>query len=260
MGAVGVSAGFLPGASAIHRLDPRAKVLAAAVLTAGLFVGQSLAGVAIVLAVTCAVLAVSQVGAQRAWILVRPLVPLMVLISAAQFLVGAPEVTVVGDQVVQSPTAQAAMLVMRLLAMALLAFLVTSTTAAMDVAFALERLFAPLRLVRLPVADMALLFALAIGFVPMMAAELERLQQAQAARGARARGFAPRMRLRLRIAVIVPLVVLAFRRARHLAEAMRVRGFARGARRTRFREYHLGAGDLAVVALAITVATAAVLV
>ena len=94
----------------------------------------------------------------------------------------------------------------------------------------------PLKLIRVPVAEITMIMTIALRFIPTLMEESRRLMLAQMARGAdfetgnlfrKARNLTP---------LIVPLFVSAFRRADELAVAMEARGYRIGARRTRMRE------------------------
>ena len=126
----------------------------------------------------------------------------------------------------------------------------TLTTSPIEITDALERLLSPLKLVRFPVHEMALMMSIALRFIPTLMEETDRIMKAQTARGAsfdtggviaRAKGMVP---------ILVPLFVSAFKRADELAMAMESRCYNGGEGRTRMKVLHIKGAD--IVACVIT--------
>lgn len=246
--------------SLLHVVDARTKLVALAVLVAATFAASSLAGQAVVLLAVAGGLAWARTPGADVARALRPLALLFVAIVIFQGALGAGQsVAVAGSITVESGYAQAAVRSMQVTTIVLASFLLTSTTAPVQIAAALRALLSPLRQLRVPVDDMSLMMAIGLSFVPTMTAELERLQLAQRARGADVAGLGLAMRVRLRAALLVPLVVLAFRRAHALAEAMRIRGYVRGGTRSSYAEPRIGGGDVALFAGACLIAALAVI-
>jgi energy-coupling factor transport system permease protein len=104
------------------------------------------------------------------------------------------------------------------------------------------QLLRPLRVVRFPVDDAAMMMSIALRFMPTTAEEAERIVVAQTARGARFSEGGPVARARAWVPVLVPLFVRLFRRADDLAIAMEARCY-RGEGRTRLREPRMRTAD-----------------
>jgi energy-coupling factor transport system permease protein len=161
-----------------------------------------------------------------------------------------PEVEVIRNTTIDSGPAWIALRLLQVSALIIASLMATARTGSVELASALAWFTAPLRILRVPVESVALALALSLSLVPAMTADLERLRQAQVARGIDPRAFGPRVRLRLKALLIAPLVVLAFRRAYLVAEAMHVRGWNANVRRTHWRPVSRPLLDLAVLALA----------
>ena len=97
----------------------------------------------------------------------------------------------------------------------------------------------PLRHVRVPVQDIAVMVSMALRFVPTFLEEFDRIRTAQAARGAEVETGHPGRRIKALTALIIPLMASTFRRADELTEAMEARGYARGIRTT-LNKLHFG--------------------
>lgn len=104
----------------------------------------------------------------------------------------------------------------RVVALILLADLVTRTTRMGDLLAILQRLLRPLRVFRLDPDRAALAISLTIAMVPVLAGFLNQVRDAQRARGVR---LGPRAAL--------PLLVLTLRHADDVGDALAARGLAR---------------------------------
>jgi energy-coupling factor transport system permease protein len=136
--------------------------------------------------------------------------------------------------------------------------LVTLTTSPVALTDALSRLMGPLRFVRVPVDDVAMMFSIALRFIPTTAEEAEKIIVAQTARGAVFDEGGPVKRARAWVPVLVPLFVNLFRRADDLAIAMESRCYT-GRGRTRLHEARMRVVDWAALVVGVTAALAAVI-
>ncbi|MDZ7697827.1 MAG: energy-coupling factor transporter transmembrane component T [Deltaproteobacteria bacterium] len=122
------------------------------------------------------------------------------------------------------------------------AALLTMTTSPSELISGIERLLRPLKWIGVPSHDVAMMISLALRFVPTLLGEIHRIRDAQAARGARLNHGPILNRLKAVSALVLPVVLSAFRRADALAMAMAARGYG-GGKRTTMRELSLGRGD-----------------
>ncbi len=266
---------FIPGGSVVHRLDPRAKLIAfviiiAGVITASSYVANGVAFIAVVLLV-----AVSGIPLGYLFGGVRPILPILAVYTIFNFLflgnydpTGSPvmfrtpvslgpwefALTVTDNSIRQ--TVQG---IFRIFDLILLSSLLTVTTPITSLAKGIESLLAPLRRVKVPGHEIAMMLAIAYRFVPTVAEELERLMKAQASRGAdfgRPGAFRFVQRTRQLVSITVPLFVSAFRRAEDLILAMESRCYVGGAGRSAVDLDPMRSGDWGalVVATAFTLA------
>jgi energy-coupling factor transporter transmembrane protein EcfT len=120
------------------------------------------------------------------------------------------------------------------------------TTSSSDLVSGIERLLRPLRFLRIPSHDIAIMISVALRFVPTLLEEVERVKEAQVARGADFAYGGPVKRLRKMASLVIPLILCTFRRADELALAMEGRGYQRGPR-TYLRELKLSRADYAAL-------------
>lgn len=117
-----------------------------------------------------------------------------------------------------------------------LALLLTMTTTPVALVEGLTMLLSPLRKLKLPVDDFALMTLIALRFIPTLIEEGEQLIKAQTARGATLARGTLRDRFQSVAAMFAPFIQGALRRASDLATALDARGFASEHGRTPLHE------------------------
>ena len=242
----------LPALPALPMLvDARARLLACALAVAAALLASSLLAAVLVTAAAAVVVALARIGRARVRLAVRPLVALVVLLVALQLLVGGEhEVSVAPGIDTTHPAAAPVLRALQAAAVVLATLALSAATAVGDLATALRRVLAPLRLLRVPVGSIAFVVATGLGLVPAFADELERLRLAQRARGIRRADAGLVERLRADARLVAPLFVAAFRRAHLLADALAVRGVDPDTDPPDWRARRTPGSDIALVAVA----------
>ena len=124
------------------------------------------------------------------------------------------------------------------------ASLLTLTTSPVELADGIEDLMYPLKLIRFPVHEFALIMSIALRFIPTLMEETDRIIKAQKARGADFDNGNLFKRAKALIPVLIPLLISSFRRADELADAMDSRCYAGSKKRTKYKKSHLTYRDL----------------
>ena len=248
---------YVPVDSAIHRLDPRTKILATLLLLTVMFGVREFAGLAILTLLLVAVVLAARIAPAYLLRGLRPLFWLLVFAVVLQVFFGEagghPMFRWGPVVVTRENLAQAAFYGWRLLLLVLSTTVMTLVTSPMEFTDGLERLLRPFQRVGVPAHDLAMMMTIALRFIPTLLEEAEKIMKAQMARGAEfTRGSLP-ARARALIPLLVPLFVGAFRRADALAIAMEARCYRGGENRTRMHMLRFGPQDL----VAVTVVAAA---
>ena len=244
---------FYPVASPLHALDPRAKILATAVMVIGLFLVDSVAGFLVVAAAVASLVAASRVPPGTFLRLLRPVVFIVALTVVFQVFFSREGATLFewGFLEVHSGGLRTALfLALRIVLLVSAAGLLTATTAPVALADGIEDLLSPLKKLNFPAHEVAMMMTIALRFIPTLHEEAQKITKAQAARGADFSAGGLLGRVRAMLPVLVPLTVGAFRRADELAEAMESRGYRGGEGRTRYRELRFRARDSLALAVA----------
>ena len=244
---------YLPTGSVLHRLDPRTKIVGLGLMMLVLILHSSAAGLVAGLIMAVGLVAVGRVSVTYALSGLRPALPILIFLAALQLFLGwgvvrldcqplwsfsALHVTTCSVQIVIMTWA-------RLSALILLTSLLTLTSTTNELTRGAETLMRPLQRLGLPADELAMVFTLALRFVPTLAQELERLLKAQAARGADpGRGSNPVQRTRQLLPVLVPLFITTLRRGEELAAAMEARGYTGGPGRTHYVSLQFHSADV----------------
>lgn len=245
---------YYPGRSVVHRLDPRAKFVAVTALAVALFLRDSFPALAVYAAAATLAYVLSGVPVSWFWRAFRPLLWLVALTFVAQvvFAPGEPFFSLWFIHLSWAGLELAAFLSLRLIVLVLIGSVLTLTTPPMALTDGLAWLGRPLRRLRVPTDELALMVTIALRFIPTLLVELDTIMRAQRARGADFRRGGLRERARSLVPVLVPLFVLSFRRADDLALAMEARCYRPGVVRTRLHPLRAHWGD--VVLLVVTAA------
>jgi energy-coupling factor transport system permease protein len=255
-------AAYYPGDSPIHRLDPRAKLVAVAAVSVALFARTSYWSLA-VLGLACLVgLALSNVPPRWLWRGLRPIVWLVAFTFVAQALFGPgePLIRLGPVDISRAGVGRAAYLSLRLMVLVAAGLLLTLTTAPVGLTDGLAWLGRPLRKLHVPIEELALMVTIALRFIPTLLMELDTITRAQRARGADFSRGGPWRRARALVPLLVPLFVSSFRRADELALAMEARCYLPGVRRTRLHPLAAGWRDVLLLSLVTVVVVLALAV
>ena len=253
---------YYPRPSPIHRLDPRCKIVAVTAIVVGLFLRASFAGLAVYGAAAVVGLLVS--GVPLGWVArgLRPVLWLLALTFVVQLLFapGHAFATFGPLHLSTRGLAVAGYLSLRLVVLIVASLLLTLTTPPIALTDGLAWLGRPLRRLRVPTEELALMVTIALRFIPTLLQEIDTIMKAQRARGASFDRGGPLRRARALVPVLVPLFILSFRRADELALAMEARCYQPGAPRTRLHPLQAHRRDaLLLVLVAAVVVVAEVL-
>ncbi len=248
--------GYLARETALHRLDPRVKILAVFVLSAGVFAASGVNAV-LITAVLAGGACLVRVGPSRLIAELQPMIPFIALLFCLQalFAEGAPiDLPVLRELGVSLQGVRIGLFVSwQFTCLLTAASFLTMTTGPAEIVAAIERILHPLRRLGVPSRDLAMGASVALRFLPVYLEELDRIRTARAARG----GELPQgIRARFRAARMTAVSVLlgTFRRAGELADAIEARGYA-GQQATTLRELRISNRDrIALMGLALLAA------
>lgn len=151
----------------------------------------------------------------------------------------------------QEGLSQAAFFTGRLAMLVMFTSLLTLTTSAVELAFAIEQVTRPLAVFGFPSGEFAMMLTIALRFIPVLFREMDKILKAQKCRGAPFdRGSLPE-RAKAYLSILVPLFLNSFNRALELATAMEIRGYDPGAPRSQYRRHPFGFRDVLTLVIVV---------
>lgn len=228
--------------SAIHRLDPRVKLVATFGFIISLFVVNHPAGYIVAALFLALVIRLSRVPVK---FMVRGMKAIVFLLAfAAVFnLFLTPGETLVSFwklKITKEGVKLALLMAARLCFLIMGSSVMTLTTTPNQLTDALEKLLGPLKRIRVPVHEIAMMMSIALRFIPILLEETDKIMKAQIARGADFESGNLIKKAKSLVPLLVPLFISAFRRANDLAMAMEARCYRGGDGRTKMKPliYH----------------------
>ena len=255
---------YIPGATWIHRLDPRTKLLCTFFLLMAVSFSRSLTASLIYLVTILVLVRLSRIPVAfvlRPFLRGLPVILFFLSFSVLYLSWFQPGGLLLIDWGLIRVTSEALLLaaisLVRLMSILLLVSLPTLTTKITELTHGVELLLQPGARLGLPVHELALVLKIALRFVPILTEELERVIKAQASRGGEIGALSwkqPQQIAQSVLPLVVPLFVNAFRRAEDLAVAMEARCYLGGRGRTKFIQLHASWVDVvATVAMLVFV-------
>ena len=178
---------YFPGHSFVHKLDPRTKLLAVVLYIVALFLAKSFITYGIMFLLLAVSIAISKVPLKS---IVRGLKPVVfiVVFTAILNLFYTPGDHVLVKVWILTITLEgvfnAFFMVVRILMLIAGTFLLTYTTSPILLTDALESLLGPLKKIKVPVHELAMMMSIALRFIPTLIEETDKIMSAQRARGA----------------------------------------------------------------------------
>ena len=231
--------------SPLHKMDPRVKLIGTIVYIISLFLYRNLTVYMIALLFLVMVVKLSKVPLS---FIVRGLKPIVILLMITavfnMFLTkGDPIFTFWKFQLTWEGIFNAFYLCVRLIFLIIGSSLMTLTTTPNQLTDGMESLLGPLKKVKVPVHEIAMMMSIALRFIPILMEETDRIMKAQKARGADFESGNLIQKAKSMVPLLVPLFISAFRRANDLAMAMEARCYRGGQNRTRLHRMAYGKGD-----------------
>ncbi|MGC6768719.1 energy-coupling factor transporter transmembrane component T family protein [Enterococcus sp. LJL128] len=254
---------YIPGDSFIHKMDPRAKLLASFYFIAIIFMANNWQTYSLLAVFTLTAVVVSKINIGFFIRGIRPLLWLILFTVALQMLFtqggtvyfqwGIFSVTEFG-------VVNGLFIFCRFILIIFMSTLLTLTTPPLALSDAIEYLLRPFKVVKLPVHEISLMLSIALRFVPTLMDETEKIMNAQRARGVDFGEGNLIQKMKAVIPLLIPLFVSSFNRAEDLATAMEARGYQGGEGRTKYRILHWQKGDTIVMLIFVLLTVALIFI
>jgi len=208
--------------SKIHDMNPFAKLICIILFVALSMISNDIKLNLTISIIVILVMGLSHVPLRLYYKTIFGMRLLIIFIIIINFLIGANYIEIT-------------LLVLRLITLVLYTSILTLTTPPSEIAYGLEQLLSPLKIIKLPVSKLALSISLALRFIPTIIDQSNRILKAQASRGIDFQNSDIKGKLVAVKSLLLPMFVLSFKRAEDLGEAMEVRLYNIDKPRTNYR-------------------------
>jgi energy-coupling factor transport system permease protein len=232
----GISIGnYLAGQSIIHKLDPRTKIISIFALIVALLTIKGYLSLIWIGLFYIFLLKLSNIKISYIFKGLKPIVIIIIFtIIIHLFLTPGKVIYSIGPVTITNEGVQKGIIMAARLTLLIgFSILLTATTPPIRLTDGLERLFSPLKIIKLPVTELALMVSIALRFIPTYITETERIIKAQTSRGIDFYSGNFKERLENLLPILIPLFLSSFKRAEDLAMAMESRCYRGGEGRTR---------------------------
>lgn len=238
---------YYPTKSFVHKLDPRIKLLALIAYIVLLFCADNFYSLFACALVLFASIIASHVPIGRVLKSIKAIIFILIFTSVLNlFFHGGENILLEWKfiKIYREGVIFAVFLILRLFFLVMGSSVLTLTTTPVSLTDGIESLLTPLKWIRFPVHELALIMSIALRFIPTLIDETNRIISAQKARGADFESGNIFKRIKAIIPILIPLLISAFRRAEELGDAMDARCYSGSKNRTKYKKLKFGVRDL----------------
>lgn len=247
---------YLPGESFIHKMDPRAKLIASVWFIILIFMASTWWTYGMLIAIVFISAVLSDIPFSFYLNSLKPLAFLMFITVIFQLIFSQGE-TVLFElgwiNITQEGLINAVKIIIRFVLIIFMSTILTLTTTPLEIADGIESLLNPLKKINVPVQEIALILSISLRFVPTLMQETEKIMNAQRARGVDFSSGNLIQRMKKVVPLLIPLFISSIDRADQLAVAMTARGYRGGDSRTKLRQLIWSAKDTGVMLVFLSV-------
>lgn len=247
---------YIPIDSIIHRLDPRAKIIALFIMIVAIFIPKSWWAYLLLAVLLLTTILLSKLKLKFIIKAFKPMIFMMcflLIINVLTLKTGYILFTIGSFSIYSDAVFNTLFIVVRLLLMIMLTTCLTATTKPLDLTLGIEYLLTPLKVFHFPAHEVAMMVSIALRFIPTIIEETIRIMNSQKSRGVDFEEGKLSEKVQAILSLIVPLFSVAFERAYELADAMEARGYVPGQNRTRYRKLEFRFTDGLLILISIIV-------
>ena len=252
---------YFPGESFIHKLDARAKLLVVFAALVEIFLCKNFLSLAVIVIFALASVAISKISFKVVFKGMKMIYFIIVLTSVLQIFYNDSGNVLLEWWKLKITTGgifTAIFMAIRIICLILVSSLLTYTTSPTTLTDGISRLLSPLNKIKVPVDTLAMMMTIALRFIPTLIEEIDKIMNAQKARGADLDTGNLVQRAKALVPIFIPLFVNSFRRAYELAFAMECRCYNGNNKRTRMKQMKFSWRD-AVASVIIVVMLAGII-
>ena len=241
---------YYPADSFLHRYDPRIKIVITILYIVCTFLCKNVLSFGLLLLSALILIILGKVPLKLVFRSIRPVLIIIAFTAVLNiFWTKGEEQNLLLQwhfiHIYTEGIFNASFIIVRIIALIIgTSMLLTYTTTPIALTDAIEDLLAPLKKLKLPVHEFAMMMTIALRFIPTLIEETDKIMTAQKARGADFTSGSLTQRAKALIPILIPLFVSAFSRASELATAMECRCYHGEEGRTRMNVRKVRALDV----------------
>lgn len=228
---------YYPTGSVIHRLDPRVKLFGTILYIVTLFIAKNPVVYMLAAAFLFTCVGISRVPIKFIMRGLKSIIIIMAISLIFNLFMTEGHVLVRfwKFKITYEGIIQAIYMGLRLILLIMGSSVMTLTTTPNDLTDGMEKGLRFLKVIKIPVHEVAMMMSIALRFIPILMDETDKIMKAQSARGADFESGNFFKRVKSLVPILVPLFVSAIRRAYDLATAMEARCYRGGKGRTKMK-------------------------
>ncbi len=239
---------YYPVKSFVHSLDPRTKLVLLIAYIVAIFIAQTFYGMILCAIVLIATVFIARVPFGSVLRSVKGILFILILTSILNLFFHGGEHLLTPEswaiKIYREAVVFTVFLLLRLFLLVMASAVLTLTTTPVRLTDGIESLLTPLKWIKFPVHELALIMSIALRFIPTLIDETNRIIAAQKARGADFESGNIFKRIKAIVPILIPLLISAFRRAEELGDAMDARCYSGSKNRTKYKKLVFGWRDL----------------
>lgn len=243
---------YYPVSSPVHRMDARVKLLLTVLYIVTIFLVQTYSGYIATFLVLLVTIVISRIPLKTVLKSVKAVLFLIIFTMILNLLLYKGDyetewtwwIFTITDGALDYSVRMALRLIFLVMGTSILTF----TTTPVELTDGIESLMRPLKVIKFPVHDVAVIMSITLRFIPILMEETDKIIMAQSSRGADFSSGGLLKRAKALLPILIPLFVSAFRRAEELSLAMDSRCYNATDKRTRYKRMKMGFRDVVGIA------------
>lgn len=231
---------YYPKNSFVHKMDARVKLLLLILYMVTVFLVQTYSGYIATAVVFLTTVICARISLKVVLKSIKAVLVLVIFTSLLNLLFyrGESETVLLSWWIItitDGALAFAVRMAFRLTFLVVGTSLLTFTTTPVELTDGIESLLSPLKVIKVPVHDIAVIMSITLRFIPILMEETDKIMMAQSSRGADFSSGGILKRAKALLPVLIPLFISAFRRADELSLAMDSRCYGAPVKRTKHK-------------------------
>lgn len=193
--------------SVVHKLDPRTKIILTVMFIVMIFMCKNFLSLGLTFAFVVFSVLCSKVPPKMFLKSLKPIVPIVIFTAVLNMLYSGGETVIFSWKFItltKEGLLTAVFMASRIICLIVASSILTYTTVPTMLTDAIEKLLSPLKIFKISVHSLAMMMTLALRFIPTLIEEIEKITNAQKARGADLESGKFLDRIKAVIPIIIP--------------------------------------------------------